>query len=272
MAGLDFLASIGGNAMNGLVNEYFQKRAADYNFEIADKAAANEYNRQLDFWRQQNAYNDPRRQVARMVSAGLSPVDNVDSGNAQGLSSVPGNDFAKGGAIEAPQLDLIDAVKTFSEIRKIGKDGDLVDQQVANLISDQYLKGLEGQLRELGLSKLADEIEGIKLKNSGESLRNLYQTLMNERATKENKYIYTEEYMNAMRGTAIATLNKLVADGTISQKDLEYYQKMGIHPDRVGSPRDRIIISALDSILGLFGHNLKSILNPQENFLLGMFQ
>lgn len=272
MAGYEFLASMAGNALNGFVNEYFQRRSADYNFDIAEKAAANEYNRQLDFWRTQNAYNDPRRQVARMVSAGLSPVDNVDSGNAQGLSSVPGNDFAKGGAIEAPQIDLIDVVQTFANIRKIGKDGDLVDQQVANLIADQYLKSLEGQLRELGLDKLAEEIEGIKASNSGQRLSNFYQTLMNDRVAKENKYIYTPEYMKATRQNVIETLNKLVAEGAITQKDLYYYERMGIHPDRVGSPRDRIIISALDSILALFGHNLKSILSPGENILLDLFK
>lgn len=61
-------------------------------YKQQQQLAEDAYNRQLDFWNKQNAYNDPSNQVNRFMAAGLNPAmlnGNAINNTAGGLSSVP---------------------------------------------------------------------------------------------------------------------------------------------------------------------------------------
>lgn len=72
-------------------------RAAERNFSYNEQSAQNAYNRQLQAWHLQNAYNTPRAEVARLKAAGLSPGLMYGSGTA-GVSNAGGLSSAAQGA------------------------------------------------------------------------------------------------------------------------------------------------------------------------------
>ena len=115
-----------------------------FNHNLAEKSADKQYQRQLDFWNKQNAYNSPSAQRQRFQEAGINPASATGqmatSGTAQGLSSVPGNEYAQQGALK---LDgLVSVLETLARIENLGADTGLKGSQMITEALRQTLIGM----------------------------------------------------------------------------------------------------------------------------------
>lgn len=188
----------------------------------------------------QNSYNSPQAQVNRRLAAGLSPVESVDSGNSSQLSSVPGNNVAQSGALQfQSSIDLLDSMRTVQEIRNLGKTGNRLDAEISNLIADGFLKELDKQLKDAGLTEMAERLEGIRIAN--------------ERERKANKHLYTDEYYAKSLDTFLANLKKISAEGNIADKNWQIYNITGINP-AVMNKQDMLLLNLVNTLLDkMFG-------------------
>ncbi len=110
---------------------------AAINGAYGSKAAAEAYDRQLDFWNKQNEYNDPRNARERLEKAGFNPMAAVQgisqSQAAGGLSSVAVNPAA--GQIMGNPLE---GLRTLAEVDNLRSHSSLLVQQAAK----QFLQNL----------------------------------------------------------------------------------------------------------------------------------
>lgn len=249
----DLLTGGATNLLSNGINYAFQTMAANKNYQLAEQSAENQYQRQLDFWHMQNAYNTPKMQVGRRLAAGLSPVENVDSGNSSQLSTVPGNDVGKSGALQfQSSIDLLDSMRTVQEIRNLGKTGNRLDAEISNLIADGFLKELDKQLKDAGLTEMAERLESVRIAN--------------ERERRANKHLYTDDYYAKSLETFLANLKKISAEGNIADKNWNTYNITGINPS-VMNKQDMFIINAINTLLSMFGIKL----DKSPGILKGLF-
>ncbi len=119
---------------------------AAFNNHLAEKSAEKQYQRQLDFWEKQNAYNTPSAQRARVEAAGFNPASDqaaqyAGASAGQGLSDVPGNEFSQRGALDLG--DLIADLEALSRIEQNGANVDLLQQEVKLAMVDYIIKNEE---------------------------------------------------------------------------------------------------------------------------------
>lgn len=136
-----FLGStVGGAIVNGAIG--FGQSI--FNKHLAEKSAESQYQRQLDFWNKQNAYNSPSAQRQRFQAAGINPNsvtgEMASSGAAQGLSSVPGNEYAQSGVLKLEAF--AQTLEIMSRIEKLGAETGLITQQISTEALQQTLLGL----------------------------------------------------------------------------------------------------------------------------------
>lgn len=146
--GLSFLD----NALSSGVQSIFGQMSADYQYQLSEQAAENAYNRQLDFWGKQNAYNDPSNVKARLIQAGINPASMTAANSvpAGQLSSVADAD-AKGYSSPGYQINgMIEGIKSLNEANLIDAETKIKAQE---LINAQVSEGVEKALRAKGWSE-----------------------------------------------------------------------------------------------------------------------
>ena len=115
-----------------------------FNNYLAERSAEKQYDRQLAFWNKQNAYNLPSSQRQRFQAAGMNPAAAVGqmatSGTAQGLSSVPGNEYAQQGTLKLESLASV--LETVSRIEHLDADTGLKSSQMITEALKQALLGI----------------------------------------------------------------------------------------------------------------------------------
>lgn len=182
------------------------------------KATEREHQKQLDQWNRQNEYNSPLEQRKRFQEAGMNPsavVGEVASGATAGtLSSVPSDDYAKGGIL--PQTSIVDTLKSLAEVENIATNTDSVTSDIA-------LKSLEYILKQSGIK--------------GAELENMMKQLKYERMKEENKWtsqniearlnniIADTRYKNIMSDDILTTQSARV-DKLTAESDLIRAQKL----------------------------------------------
>ncbi|MBQ3234070.1 MAG: hypothetical protein IJA96_05655 [Alistipes sp.] len=141
--------SLGSNWLAGLIgnkldfNSYRQK--ADYQFALSEKMAENAYNRQLDFWNKQNAYNTPQAMVGRMADAGLNPAQSITPQPAGGLSSVS----TPMPSASSSRPNMSEGLKSFGEILTAVKNMGLLDKETELKAKELVSKQLDNDLKAL---------------------------------------------------------------------------------------------------------------------------
>lgn len=141
--------SLGSNWLAGLIgnkldfNSYRQK--ADYQFMLSEQMAQNAYNRQLDFWNKQNAYNTPAAMVGRMADAGLNPAQSITPQPAGGLSSV--STPMPSASSSRPNIE--GGLKSFGEILTAVKNMGLLDKETELKAKELVSKQLDNDLKAL---------------------------------------------------------------------------------------------------------------------------
>lgn len=81
VAGIAGAAALGSSAVNAVQSGKMNKRAEKFSREMWDKQGQ----REIDYWKMQNAYNDPSAQMSRLKDAGLNP--NLVYGNGADTQS-----------------------------------------------------------------------------------------------------------------------------------------------------------------------------------------
>lgn len=184
----------------------------------SNRAANREHQNQLAQWHRENEYNTPLEQRKRFQEAGMNPsavVGEVASGATAGaLSSVPSDDYAKGGIL--PHASIVDTLKSLAEVENIATNTDSVTSDIA-------LKSLEYILKQSGIT--------------GSDLENIKKKLEIERIKEENKWtpqniearlqniIADTRYKNTMSDDTLATQSVRV-DKLTAESDLIRAQKL----------------------------------------------
>lgn len=110
------------------------------NNHFSDKAAHEQYRRQMSMWELQNDYNQPLNQAMRLKQAGLNPNLMYQSGqihNQSGsFSQAPANEYAKQGAVNLQNLDMMMQLGVLqSEINLKNAQAGVADAQATTLKS-----------------------------------------------------------------------------------------------------------------------------------------
>lgn len=195
-------ANVVGEMGSSLINNLFAKRNARIQYEYGEKTAENAYQRQLDFWDMQNEYNSPLAQVQRIREAGLSPVEQVDTGNSSNLSSVPQGTGAQ--VQQTPvHFDLLGAVEQLSRIDQMQFQNTKLGAEAKQIFSQIYLNSLEGELKKAGLHEVAARVnklgqETSNLKTEGLMLNLDYLMKAIEKNFKESKESQELENLKAL--------------------------------------------------------------------------
>jgi hypothetical protein len=220
------------------------------------RAATKSYERQIDFWERQNAYNTPKAQMDRLRDAGLNPAlmyGKGNTGNAQNLSgvqkaNVQGPQLAQSAAAGA-QISLINAQR-----RKLESEADNID-------ADTEKKG-----GELAGIKIDNAIKSMTEKGMSQNEATYIEGLVSEWKEKKSKSIITEidkelkdsgfhdKYMPTILGGVLG-FNIDNLDEPITE-DIEIFGKKF----KVGATQRTIIRTGIG--LYLAGKTLGEIVNP----------
>lgn len=156
--GSSFLNTVGSGLITGIGTSAFQtaisallaKRNSDLQYQANSKLAKESYDRQIEFWNMQNAYNTPAAQMRRLQEAGLNPamLNGVSAQNTAGnLSSVPHAQIGMPSA-SAPDSPL-QGIATLSNLAYMLKQSGLIDAETKNWLQATANKELEGILMKL---------------------------------------------------------------------------------------------------------------------------
>lgn len=137
--------------VEGFVNQFFGRSAANYQYQLSEQAAENAHQRQLNFWAKQNAYNDPGNVKHRLLQAGINPA----SMSAQ--SAVPAGQLsnapqANPDGYTAPNVQInsfVDTLKTLAESNFISEETKVKAQE---LLNQRIQEGINKALRAKGWS------------------------------------------------------------------------------------------------------------------------
>lgn len=202
------ILGVGSAFAKGAIGNFFERKSLDYQSQLNEQSALNAYNRQLDFWNKQNAYNDPSSQIERLVSAGLNPAlinSNGVNNNAGGLSSVSPASSATPNNNKPSPTDELNALADYAyKVKEMG----FLDQQTQEKIEqimtirvDRAIKSIEKELKLTEKEKIELDYAAFYEAYYGESIYGGEPTIPNNE--------YTER-INAARAS-IAVSNAKVA-------------------------------------------------------------
>lgn len=158
------------------------------NAAFTDARNRKAYDRSVEFWNMQNAYNTPERMMERFKNAGLNP--NLIYGN--GTSTVASPPSVPN--VEAPQVNLPRAVSSYFDTQARVAQTDNLKAQNTVLIEEAALKraqtrateasiplkefdlGFKNDLRDTNLNYRQEELRKLSLGNTFQSVKNYYQS------------------------------------------------------------------------------------------------
>lgn len=216
------LIGAGASSLGGLASGLFAGRTARINYEYGERAAQNAYQRQIEQWNRENAYNTPEEQRKRLETAGLNPALMYGTGSgantAGGLSSVPQNQSA--GTLRSPVIpDMMDMMLKFAQAKNI----------------DAQTKKTEGETIQPGLMT-----ESVNLANSLSE-----QNLINAQ-TRNDLDRLNLDVQSSLRDTNIATakqsLNNIINTGDkIIADTIGSMNENSMYPERLELLRKNLI-------------------------------
>lgn len=141
------LLAQGLNFLGGLQNEFFDKRAIQRQVEASKELTDYSFEKQMEFWNAQNAYNDPSSQVSRLIRAGLNPAmlnGNAINNTAGNLSSVPQAAAPHGSNHQgtgAPQMAmLMQIAQGIAQTGFLDEETRLITQKIVSELFEQNIK------------------------------------------------------------------------------------------------------------------------------------
>lgn len=204
------LLGVGSSFLKGAIGNYFERQSLDYQAQLNEQAAVNAYNRQLDFWYKQNAYNDPSSQVRRLLDAGLNPAminANGVNNTAGGLSSTPqASSGSPNGNKPSPTEELNALAEYAYKIKEMGFLDVQTQEKLESILTirvDRAIKSIEGDLKLTAKEKAELDYKAFYEAYYGESIDGGAPTIPNNE--------YTER-IKAARSSAAASDAKAALD------------------------------------------------------------
>lgn len=177
---MSILGAVGGLASN-IFNIAEQRRTNRQSMDFSREMWEKQGQRELQFWNLQNAYNDPKAQMARLEAAGLNP--NLVYGNGATTQAASLSPKSAGSAsINPARLDLSSVMQQTlalsqmkAQIDKTKAESDAVKALTANRVFDNEVRqnlGIDYYIRQANLSnaKLAGEANTASAKGNKDQL------------------------------------------------------------------------------------------------------
>nr|QJB20774.1 MAG: DNA pilot protein [Microvirus sp.] len=181
-------SSVGTNVAN---YQLYKKQRADNRQD-----AATAYQRSIDMWNMNNAYNDPSAQMERLKQAGLNP-NLVYGGGATTTASAPSAPQASSATPQRFQgVDALPALSMYMDVKMKQAQADLIEEQKNNVIQRTANERTDNLLKTLDLDYF-----GTRNRRSLVELNNIeqYQSnameLANERQRLQNN-LAVQAYIN----------------------------------------------------------------------------
>lgn len=231
---LGAVSNIVGGILNNRENRRMQQMQNDFNAREAEKS----YERQLDFWAKNNAYNTPEQQMKRLREAGLNPYLMMQnglgsSGNSVGVSPPPA----------AHSAGLVPS--TIGEGISRGFESLMQGLQIAinnkKANSDIEVNDAEIDKKNAETKKTQVETEGAKISNSwtpklfksqleGQNLSNYSTLLENEFNLRSmDSRLQAVDLQNALvktqREYLLAQQSQVRIQSLLAQKELDFYDQ-----------------------------------------------
>ena len=233
-AAIGGVSNIVGGVIDNLMNRKTQREQNAFNAREAEKA----YERQLDFWGKNNAYNTPEQQVQRLRDAGLNPYLMFQNG----LGSA-GNSVGVSAPGAAHSAGLIPS--TIGEGISRGFESVMQGLQLAinnkKVNSDIQVNEAEIGKKKAETDKTKVETEGAKISNSwtpklyrsqleGLNLSNYATLLENEFNLRSmNSRLQAVDLQNALVKTQqeylLAQQSQVRIQSLLAQKELDFYDQ-----------------------------------------------
>lgn len=157
------VGSIASNLGGGLLGSWYQGKQNK-------KAQSRDQRFQQYMWNQQNEYNLPINQVARLREAGLNPQLALGDVNSVAGASL-GGQSSSGHSVNAPDIDILGALESYKQIRLLSEKAEterVAQEQMRaqTLNTKEQIKFLGSQMRNLDadtkLKLLNYQLEDIK--------------------------------------------------------------------------------------------------------------
>lgn len=228
------VSNIVGGILNNRNNRIMMHEQNAFNAREAEKA----YDRQLDFWGKNNAYNTPEQQMKRLREAGLNPYLMFQnglgsSGNSVGVSPPPA----------AHSAGLIPS--TIGEGISRGFESLMQGLQIAinnkKANSDIEVNDAEKEKKQAETDKIKEDTEGVKISNSwtpklfksqfeGQNLSNYSTLLENEFNLRSmDSRLQAVDLQNALvktqREYLLAQQSQVRIQSLLAQKELDFYDQ-----------------------------------------------
>lgn len=198
MAFLDFIPIIG-SAVSALGSIFGNKIGQDKAIQAVEKQnegnfklAQYSFDRNLDMWNLQNAYNTPSNQMARLEEAGLNPMLMYNQGNPGNASSSP--------QFEAPQMASYTGF------------GDMGYSRAGSFLAQGLQQYADFKLKDAQADQIRQNTVNLEQENELMKLRVVYQGLQNAK-TQEEKEVWRNYYESLISNLDSRTdLNKSSID------------------------------------------------------------
>lgn len=155
--------------------------------ELMDKS----YDQQLDFWREQTAYNDPASQVARLKKAGLNPA----LINSNGVNNVAGGLSSVGAPSPPPvqpgHTNVAQSAQALQSILKMAEETGFIDTQNKVMAQELINKIINNEIQTIARNMKLDEAEIKRLEKLSSELdfEGKYQFAFNRPSTKDGEML-----------------------------------------------------------------------------------
>lgn len=160
----------------------------------------------VDFWKQQNEYDNPSNQVSRLRSAGLSPLSEFGVQGSQGLSSVQG--------VDASQFQADGARLPSMELAQLAMQKEALDADI-NLKNAQA-DNLRGNTRDPDETKRGQLLENDLLEENVIGKRLANRIAQNDVEFSDYALGNRKRLSDAEVVRAVETNNKIIADTALS--------------------------------------------------------
>lgn len=242
MGFLDWASVLSGPIQSGIqfmTSKYNTDKTIKANREMADLA----YNRDVEMWERNNAYNSPEAQMARLQSAGLNPNMVYGSGSVSGNSSAPSMpkyQVPRSDYNYSPPVDVANVLASFQDMRLKQAQRDNIEAQTENIRSRTQNEQIRGGLLEVQkmAAKLGIDLGNIELQQKGFDLGKDQAMfphqmdalqLQNEKATQELEIMSSQVLkMDAERAGILLENLRKSQQLEIGRRELSLYDQRDI--------------------------------------------
>ncbi len=247
------LDSIFGNRARKRNQRLTEKRQHGYNMELANF----NFDKNLEMWQMQNAYNDPTRQMERLKQAGINPHLAFSSGAGANTSGAPPQMDAQPPEAMASGVNMPfgSTLRSYQQNRLQRRQEDLLSAQTENIKAKTLTEGVV-----TGIKKLDTIIKSFKSSKQSELYKRSWtmQAQLMEKAQQEinnlgksGQLIDTQTRNNMMDGLLKLDKHELnTIDKNLKQFELNFARKEG-YPFTKSDPTSALILWAIEEAGGL---------------------